>query len=980
MQLKDLNPEQLKAVTHKDGPLLIIAGAGTGKTAAITQRIGWLIEQELAKPDEILALTFTDKAAGEMEERVDRLMPYGYVDLWIMTFHSFCQRVLERFALDIGLPNDFKIVDEAEQQVLVRQNFDRFNLSYYKPLGNPTKFIGALLRHISRCKDEAITVGQYASYIQELEEEKNIENDAEETARMREVASSYESYQKLLLEHDALDFGDLLMHTLRLFEERKKILHMYQKQFKYILVDEFQDTNWTQYALVKLLAAPNNNLTVVGDDDQSIYKFRGASVSNILQFKKDYPKSTNVFLTENYRSKQEILDTSYIFIQQNNPDRLEFQMQKENGGKRELSKKLHAQRGEGATIEHVHTRYAHEQGELVAQRIHKLAEKGEAYSDCAILVRANAHADLFTVALDAAGIPYHFFAAKGLYRKPIIRDLFNYAKLLDSYHESSALYHIANLPVFPRLKRESTYLTDYAHKKAISLYETFMKSAIVAQISEETRSDIAALLRLIEKHSDIAKTASVREVFLAFLEDFGYLTALGELSSVKPEREQQVLTGWEWSEAEKREHAHVLEQFFREVQSFLEQDDQPNLKNFLARWQLIMEGGGQGTLRQDPEQESPDRVSIMTVHAAKGLEFDHVFIGSLVDKHFPSTRKSEAIPVPDALIKEQLPDADMHVQEERRLFYVAMTRAKKGLYFLSADDYGGKLKKKLSRFLIELGYENTQPFFGKTSGVEEERRDGSTPDVEEKKNQQKSSSLPTHFSFTQMRAFQSCPLQYKYAHALRVPVRGKPAFSFGKSMHASLQKFFELRLEGKEPDCNELLRILDDVWIDDWYGSQDEQKKVKEKAQEQLARFYEQHEGEWPNVSHIEQAFHIKFGKVTFKGAIDRIDRLPDGKVRLVDYKTGKPKEKLLWDDKEQLFLYQLAAQDVLKEKVGELMFYYLEDGSTAVFKGEEKDFVKLEEKVSTTVEKIQQGHFSPTPSQFTCGFCDFKDICPYRK
>ncbi|HLC89662.1 MAG TPA: UvrD-helicase domain-containing protein, partial [Patescibacteria group bacterium] len=359
INLKTLNDEQKKAVTHDGGPLLIVAGAGTGKTTAITQRIGWLVEQEKCKPDEILALTFTDKAASEMEERVDRILPYGYIDLWILTFHSFAEKILQQHGLEIGLPNDFKLLNQTNQWMLVRQNLDRFDLDFYRPLGNPTKFIHALIKLFSRAKDEVVSAADYLKYAESLKlnlDNKDFIKDfidketlktlsakerkillAQEIKKTDEIANAYHVYQQLLLENNALDFGDLINYCLELFKKRPAVLAKYRQKFKYILVDEFQDTNFAQYELVKLLAAPKNNIAVVGDDDQSIYKFRGASISNILEFKKDFPKAAEIFLIKNYRSTQNILDLSYQFIVQNNPNRLEVKL--ESSGKNKLSKK-----------------------------------------------------------------------------------------------------------------------------------------------------------------------------------------------------------------------------------------------------------------------------------------------------------------------------------------------------------------------------------------------------------------------------------------------------------------------------------------------------------------------------------------------------------------------------------------------------------------------------------------------------------------
>ena len=366
MDISQLNPNQQLAVQHPSGPLILVAGAGTGKTTVITQRIAWLIEKGLAKPDEILALTFTDKAAGEMEERVDKLLPLGYVDLWIQTFHAFAGKILKQHALEIGLPKEFKVLDQTSSWMLVRENLNKFNLDYYRPLGNPTSFIHALINHFSRCKDEAIYPDDYLKYAEELKLDTDVTGDktaksnkskkstlrpaspelqtdmTQEIDRLNEVANAYHTYQQLLLEKNALDFGDLINYCLQLFQKRPRLRDLYQQRFKYILVDEFQDTNWAQYELIKLLVGPEQNIMVVGDDDQAIYKFRGASVSNILAFKKDFPKAGEIYLTDNYRSGQTILDSAYQFIQLNNPDRLEVKLARgrvKRDGKK-LSKKL----------------------------------------------------------------------------------------------------------------------------------------------------------------------------------------------------------------------------------------------------------------------------------------------------------------------------------------------------------------------------------------------------------------------------------------------------------------------------------------------------------------------------------------------------------------------------------------------------------------------------------------------------------------
>ena len=331
---RQLNKEQKQAVEFGDGPLLIIAGAGTGKTTVITERIKHLISSGRAKPQEICALTFTEKASREMEERVDLALPYGVTQMWISTFHSFCDRILRSEGLAIGLDPNFKLMTEAVTIQFFRTHLFEFSLSYFRPLGNPNKFISGMIQHFSRLKDEDVDPIQYMNWVKSKSQipnprqiknskEKNTNEEMEELEKYRELAEAYRTYEELKVKHGVMDYGDLILYTLKLFRTRKNILKNYQEQFKYFLIDEFQDTNFAQNELAMLLAGEKQNITVVGDDDQAIYRWRGAAISNIIQFRKHFKKAKIVVLTKNYRSTKEILDRSYDLIQNNNPDRLE---------------------------------------------------------------------------------------------------------------------------------------------------------------------------------------------------------------------------------------------------------------------------------------------------------------------------------------------------------------------------------------------------------------------------------------------------------------------------------------------------------------------------------------------------------------------------------------------------------------------------------------------------------------------------------
>jgi len=381
--LSHLNQEQLQAVTHGDGPILIIAGAGTGKTTVITKRIEYLILEKNISPKKILALTFTEKAAKEMETRIDEVLPYGYTDLWIETFHAFCDRILRQEALHLGLSPDFQLMTEAEALLFLRKNIFSFELKYFRPLSNPSKFLQGLLQHFSRLKDDDITPEDYLNFAVSLSPD---DYTPDEIEKINELAKSFDLYEKIKKKNNVMDFSDLISTVLTLFRTRPHILSFYQKQFEFILVDEFQDTNYAQNELAILLSGVKKNITVVGDDDQSIYRWRGAAIANMIQFKDHFPNASIVALTKNYRSTQSILDNAYTLIQHNNPDRLEV---KEKINKR-LAAESHTQ-GDGS--EFLYATRGEDEAELVAKKIKDEIQKNKrSPKDFAILVRANDHA------------------------------------------------------------------------------------------------------------------------------------------------------------------------------------------------------------------------------------------------------------------------------------------------------------------------------------------------------------------------------------------------------------------------------------------------------------------------------------------------------------------------------------------------------------------------------------------------------------
>jgi DNA helicase-2/ATP-dependent DNA helicase PcrA len=454
---------------------------------------------------------------------------------------------------------------------------------------------------------------------------------------------------------------------------------------------------------------------------------------------------------------------------------------------------------------------------------------------------------------------------------------------------------------------------------------------------------------------------------------------------------------------EDEENLGFLDQFYKKIKSFEEKTIEANLKNFVEELNLELESGEEGKLEFDP-QAGPEMIKVMTIHGAKGLEFKYVFLVSMVDKRFPSIERKDPIELPEELIKDIKPEGNAHLTEERRICYVAMTRAKSGLYFTSAEDYGGQRKKKISQFLTEMGYRDNSQFpclagrqaiYNLQNGILEKK---SKAPVFEKI---KSEYLPSHFSYSQLAAFEKCPLQYKFAFILKVPVKGKAVFSFGKTIHNTLHQFLrEVNSSKKQSDLfgsekpsfakaseglfENLLKIFEQNWIDEWYENKKQKDEYYKLGKKIIKEFYDDFAKNPPRITKInnepalEAPFNLKISGKTLYGKIDRIDDLKDG-IAIIDYKTGQAKEKLDFEDKEQLLIYQIAAEEVLKLKPKELVYHYLEENKKVSFLGTENDKQKIKEKISQEIGLIENSDFKATPG-WQCKYCDFKNICNFAQ
>ncbi len=988
-----LNDEQKKAVTAGSGPLLIIAGAGTGKTTVVTERIKYLISSGRAKPQEVLALTFTEKASREMEERVDIALPYGTTQMWISTFHAFCDRILRNEAMNIGLDPGFTLMTEAETILLLRKNIFKFDLKYFRPLGNPTKFISGMLQHFSRLKDEDVDPSQYLAWVNsksEIRNPKQIQNpklkipneDKEETGKYQELAKAYRTYEELKVKEGVADYADLISNTLKLFRTRKNILKRYQEQFNYILIDEFQDTNFAQNELAILLAGTRKNITVVGDDDQAIYRWRGAAISNIIQFRKRFPKAKIIVLTKNYRSTKEILDRSYDLIQKNNPDRLEVA--------EKIDKKLESMRRiKGEKIEVMYADRVENEAEEVVKTISNIKyqisniqiknQKGEnqgkerqyQWGDFAILVRANNHAEPFARALARAGIPYQFLGPGQLFRQPEVKDLIAYLKVLYNFEDSVAMYRVLTMDWVGIEPRDIASLMNHTRKYGLSLFESCedviglnpAKAGFNPQKPESTER-IKNLVAMIHRHLGLIKKETAGQILYYFLQDSGLLTQFATYKTAKEERA-----------------AANIAKFFDKLKTYEAQHEDASVYA-VVDWIDLSMNLGESPTATDMDWTENNAVSILTVHSAKGLEFPVVFLVNLVAARFPTIERREQIPIPDALVKEILPIGDFHLEEERRLFYVGMTRARDQLYFTAAKYYGeGKREKKPSPFIEEALGEGMSNFqFPISNGDKKQLTLLDWEKKEEKEGEQPVRQPVTYLSYSQLDTFNTCPLQYKYRYILKIPVPPRAALTFGDTMHRTIRAFYELVKAGEKPGKDILLGLLGTHWSSFGYGDKKHEENMKTHGRELLEGFYEKGFDPKQIPKDLEQPFKIRITPaLTLGGKIDRVDELPGGKIEIIDYKTGQsPKGRDVTKD-TQLTVYTLAAteQGLYHKKPDDVIvsFYFFEDQTKISATRTKEQLEQIKTEIATRADEISRSDFHPIPGKH-CDFCEFRLLC----
>lgn len=630
-----LNEEQKKGVFTTEGPVLILAGAGSGKTRVLTHRVAYLMEECGVNPYHIMAITFTNKAAGEMRERIDNMVGFGSESIWVSTFHSTCVRILRRYIDRLGYDTNFTIYDADDQKSVMKDICKRLEID--TKIHKEKTFLSV----ISSAKDELIDPIEF-------------ETRAVGDYNKRRQAEVYKEYQKVLRLNNALDFDDLIFKTVELFKLDKEVLSAYQERFRYIMVDEYQDTNTAQFELIRLLASKYKNLCVVGDDDQSIYKFRGANIYNILNFEKYFPDATVIKLEQNYRSTQNILDAANGVIA-NNVGRKDKALWTDNG------------RGEKINFEQLESGY--EEADYIARDIASKVRKGEyTYKDSAILYRTNAQSRLFEEKFIVSNIPYKIVGGVNFYSRKEVKDILAYLKTIDNGRDDLAVKRIINVPKRGIGATSISKVTNYAIENEIPFYHALRMASDIPGLGKAAEKIRPFVLFIQSMRAKLENGYSLTQLMLEILETTGYVEALEAEGT-----------------DEAQERIENIDELISKISSYEEGEEHPTLSGFLEEVALIADIDGL--------EENGDYVVLMTLHSAKGLEFPNVYLAGMEDGLFPSYMSITS------------DDSTNELEEERRLAYVGITRAKEHLTITAARSRmirGETQFNRVSRFVKEI--------------------------------------------------------------------------------------------------------------------------------------------------------------------------------------------------------------------------------------------------------------------------------------
>jgi DNA helicase II / ATP-dependent DNA helicase PcrA len=965
-----LNDAQRRAITHGEGPLLVIAGAGTGKTRVITERIRHLLQSdESLSGENILGLTFTNKAAGEMKARVVRATGERGKDVALATFHAFCESLLKEAA------PERLMIDKVDHWILLRRNLERLKLDKYRRLADPGQFLNDFVEFFSRCQDELVSSEDYQRYADGLAEqletdraaldEDTFKERAEEVALQREIARAYSASEELLREKKRVSFGSLITGAVELLETNADVRRTQREKYRYILVDEFQDTNIAQLRLLELLAGDQKNIVAVGDNDQAIYRFRGASFGSFKLFLERFAgwregaDSTpfRVSLVENYRSTPNILRVATQVIAQNTVS-ADFP-----------KKVLSANKEEGEKIRIVELENEEGEARWIASELQRSHAAGRKWRDFAVLYRQHAHRDELVEELSRHKIPF-VISKLSILDHPLVKDVLAYLRLIAAPFDDIACARVLAAPAWGLEPADLVRLAERARKEKKALYD--MLQAPQGQLAFDSLH--AALGRLVEFLSEQRKTLrrqSAREILGDLLE---WLEV--------PQR----------ASAPDRKYVTRLSEFVKEWEP---KSETRSLAEFVEYLGYYSQAGGTISLEDD---FPGDAVQLMTVHGAKGLEFPQVFLLRINDKKFPATERSRVFEFPAALMKEGEPAEQFHIQEERRLFYVALTRAENRLTLTTLTEKKAKIPVFVEDILMA-------PLIKRRDVRQLRPKLPEAPKTTNKDAQSTSDAQlfpalaeppkifsriadwalefhpptpePLTLSPSAVSGYRSCPQQYLFSRRWSLKEGPKAVLSFGSVMHTTIKRFVGQLRKGTKLPFEEVARIFESEWSSAGFEDDYQEKGYKQDGLEQLRAFHASVLETPPQVLEQEKSFELPLANnVTIIGRMDQVNSLGRKDVEIIDYKTGKPKKDADAKKDLQLSLYALAAKEIFEWNPARLVFHYLQNNQIQVTTRDAKQLDEVQKIVLEAAADIRAGEFPPKPG-FVCRSCAYKPICP---
>jgi DNA helicase-2/ATP-dependent DNA helicase PcrA len=965
-----LNEAQRRAITHGEGPLLVIAGAGTGKTRVITERIRHLLESDSSLLGEnILGLTFTKKAAGEMKARVVKAAGERGKDVVLATFHSFCETLLKE------VDTNRLALESVDHWILLRRNLARLKLEKYRRLAEPGQFLSDFIAFFSRCQDELVSSEDYQQYAnllaQELEadraelDEDTYKERAEQVALQQEIARAYRASEELLREKKAVALNGLIAEAVALLKKDAKRRRELQERFKHILVDEFQDTNIAQLELLHLLSDKPRNIVVVGDNDQAIYRFRGASFGSFKLFLERFAEwkegedSTpyRVVLTENYRSTPNILRVATQAIGMNEVSP-EFP-----------KKTLQPNKTEGEKIRIAEMESPEDEAAWVADELERLHKAGRRWREFAVLYRQHAHRDHLVEELSQRKIPF-VISRLSILEHPLVRDVLAYLRMIAKPFDDIACARVLSAPAWRFTPEKLVRLAERAGKRRGKPLYDVLQSPQGELPFDFSQGETKELLEFLTDQRKTIRRRPAREI-------------LGDLV--------------EWLEVpqratrQDRKYVNRLGEFLKEWEP---KSETRGLPEFLEYLEYFEQAGGTLSLEDDAPG---DAVQLMTVHGAKGLEFPHVFVLRVNSGAFPAMNRSPLFQFPDRLMKEELPEGDFHIQEERRLFYVALTRAEDRLTLTTVKEKRGRVPVFVEDIVMESAIKRRdvlqiapKPKPGRKTDEEENAGAGgelfpageAPPKIFARiahwaEEYHPPSPEPLKLSSSAVENYRKCPQRYAFSYLWSLKEGPRATLSFGSVMHTTIKRFLEQVKKGMKLPFEEVQRIYETEWTDAGYEDEYQEAEYKKDGLEQLKIFHAAMLQDPPAILEQEKAFELPLANnVILTGRVDQVNSLGRKDVEIVDYKTGKPKKDVDARKDLQLSIYALAAKEIFEWNPARLVFHYLQNNQRQETSRDAKQIAEAESKVQETAANIRAADFPARPN-FFCRGCAYKPICP---